>query len=429
MKNRITRVTKRDIFNLFNSGIDESNWLIDEVIHYPYYGRIEEVDFIKRLYNLKNIKSNDDRFDNAEDEIWQHTINNDDYPKNWIFEDERFGLLNGDDKTFLDFLCGVFHPEVRDENGGWRLFFDRINELLKKDGYQLYVSDTISSREVYSWKRYSPEDDIFVPFSERNKGLIKNKAIQLKIPRRARYQMFQAVNTYNDSFSEVDDTGWRMDTDTKEKSFRELKKFYTPKAYDANKNYTEVDNIDDFIQNTSPYNVLDAIESFCINMTFPNGKFTDIINQILKRHNIELELIDGKFSIYNQIIMPNIQTEELGLEELLFEANKFYKDGEILNALEKVWDALERLKSFYYPLLDKKESLLRIIKEISKGDKYRECFFDNEFRGLTKIGNEYRIRHHEKDKKELYDDAFSDYLYKKCLSLISSVLKELSPRH
>lgn len=182
MKNRITRVTKRDIFDLFNSGIDESNWLINEVIHYPYYGRIEEIDFIKRLYDLKNIKSNDDRFDNAEGDIWQHTINNDDYPKNWIFEDERFGLLNGDDKTLLDFLCGVFHPEVRDENGRWKLFFDRINELLKKDGYQLYVSDTISSREVYSWKQYSPEDDIFVPFSERNKGLIKKQSYSIKNP-------------------------------------------------------------------------------------------------------------------------------------------------------------------------------------------------------------------------------------------------------
>lgn len=429
MKNRITRITKRDIFNLFNSGIDESNWLIDEVVHYPYYGRIKEIDFIKRLYNLKNIKSNDDRFNNAEGDIWQHTINNDDYPKNWIFEDERFGLLNGDDRTFLDFLCGIFHPEVRDENGRWRLFFDKINELIKKDGYQLYVSDTISSREVYSWKQYCPEDDMFIPFSERNKGLIKNKAIRLKIPRQARYQILQAVNSYNDSISEFDDTGWRTDTDVKEVSFRELRKFYTPKAYDKNKNYTEVNNIDDFIQNTSPYSVLDVIESFYTNMPFPNGKFTETINQILKRHKLQLGLIDGKFSIFNQIITTDIKTEELGLEELLFEANEFYKDGKILNALEKVWDALERLKTFYYPSLDKIKSLQKIIKEISKGDEDRECFFDNEFRELTRIGNEYRIRHHEKDKKELYDDAFSDYLYKKCLSIISSSLKELSPHH
>lgn len=429
MKNRITRVTKRDVFDLFNNGIDENDWLIDEVIHYPYYGRIKEIDFIKRLYNLKNIKSNDDRFDDAEDDIRQHTINNNDYPKNWIFEDERFGLLNGDDETFLDFICGVFHPEVRDENRRWKLFFDSINELLKKDGYQLYASDTISSREVYSWKRYSPEDGVFVPFSERNKGLIKNKAIKLKIPRQARYQICQVVNSYNDRISEFDDTGLRTDTDVKEVSFRELRKFYTPKAYDKNKNYTEVDNIDDFIQNTSPYNVLDAIESFCVSMPPPNSKFTETINQILKRHKIQLKLIDEKFSILDQIIMSDIQTEELGLEELLFEANKFYEEGKILNALEKVWDALERLKTFYYPSLDKRKSLQRIIKEISKGDEDRKCFFDNEFRELTKIGNEYRIRHHEKDKKELYNDAFSDYLYKKCLSLISSSLKELSPHH
>ncbi len=381
------------------------------------------------MYNLKNIKSNDDRFNNAEGDIWQHTINNDDYPKNWIFEDERFGLLNGDDRTFLDFLCGIFHPEVRDENGRWRLFFDKINELIKKDGYQLYVSDTISSREVYSWKQYCPEDDMFIPFSERNKGLIKNKAIRLKIPRQARYQMLQAVNSYNDSISEFDDTGWRTDADVKEVSFRELRKFYTPKAYDKNKNYAEVNNMDDFIQNTSPYSVLDAIESFYTNMSFPNDKFTETINQILKRHKLQLELIDGKFSIFNQIITTDIKTEELGLEELLFEANEFYKDGKILNALEKVWDALERLKTFYYPSLDKKKSLQKIIKEISKGDEDRGCFFDNEFRELTRIGNEYRIRHHEKDKKELYDDAFSDYLYKKCLSIISSSLKELSPHH
>jgi hypothetical protein len=426
MKSKITRVTKRDVFNLFNNGIDNNSWLIDEVISYPYYGRIEEIDFIKRLYNLKNIKSNDDRLDNAEGDIWQHTVNNDDYSRNWIFEDERFGLLEGDDKIFLDFLCEIFHPEVRDENGEWRLFFDKINELIKKDDYQLYVSDTISSREVYSWKRYSPEDDIFTPFSERNKALIENRTIQLKIPRQARYQICQAINSYNDSVSEVDSTGWRTDTDIKEISLRELQNFYVPRAYNKDGKYTEVDNIEDFIQNTSPYGVLDAIESFCANTHSPDCKFTKIINQIFKRHRISLELINGKFTSFNQIITPNMQTREPGLEELLFEADKFYKEGRIFNALEKVWDAFERLKTFYYPTLDKRESLQRIIKEISKENIDRADFFDNEFKGLTKIGNEYRIRHHEKDKKELYDDSFSDYLYNKCLSLISVSLKEIS---
>ena len=42
----------------------------------------EEIEFLNRLYNLKLMKSHDSRFSNAEEDIWQHTINNQDYPYN-----------------------------------------------------------------------------------------------------------------------------------------------------------------------------------------------------------------------------------------------------------------------------------------------------------------------------------------------------------
>ena len=50
--NKITGVTRRDIFDLFKNGIKEDNWLIPEAIVYPYYGRLDIVEFLKRLYNL-----------------------------------------------------------------------------------------------------------------------------------------------------------------------------------------------------------------------------------------------------------------------------------------------------------------------------------------------------------------------------------------
>ena len=50
--NKITGITRRDIFDLFKKGITEDNWLTTETIYYPYYGRFEIVDFLKRLYNL-----------------------------------------------------------------------------------------------------------------------------------------------------------------------------------------------------------------------------------------------------------------------------------------------------------------------------------------------------------------------------------------
>lgn len=43
----------------------------------------------------------DTRYHNAEEDIWQHTVNNDDYPICWVFEDERFQLKNGSDGIYL----------------------------------------------------------------------------------------------------------------------------------------------------------------------------------------------------------------------------------------------------------------------------------------------------------------------------------------
>ncbi|MGK5734363.1 hypothetical protein ACSNOG_34130, partial [Streptomyces sp. URMC 124] len=69
-----------------------------ERVHYNYFGRLEEIEFLKRLYELKDMPSLDNRYCNAEDDIWQHTVNNDDYPFCWVFEDERFQLKNGSDE-------------------------------------------------------------------------------------------------------------------------------------------------------------------------------------------------------------------------------------------------------------------------------------------------------------------------------------------
>lgn len=111
----------------------------------------------------------DSRYENAKDDIWQHTINNDDYLINWVFKDERFELCDGDDATFLSFICEVFHPEVRDESKEWGFFFDKINELLKYDEYELYTYKEISGRKAFSWRIYSENNLQFIPSSIRHK--------------------------------------------------------------------------------------------------------------------------------------------------------------------------------------------------------------------------------------------------------------------
>lgn len=76
---------------------------------------------MKRLYDLEKLPSYDSRFKNAQGDIWQHTVNNDDYELGWVFEDDRFCLSAGnDDKYLLDFLCEMFHPTARIEKTDWQ---------------------------------------------------------------------------------------------------------------------------------------------------------------------------------------------------------------------------------------------------------------------------------------------------------------------
>ena len=120
--NNITGITKRDIFDLFSKGLNiDILWDTQKII-YPYYGRLSELEFLKRLYPLEQMPSSDPRFMNAEGDIWQHTVNNDDYPFCWIFDDDRFPLKNGNDEDFLRFLCEIFHPIVRNEEKDWFSF-------------------------------------------------------------------------------------------------------------------------------------------------------------------------------------------------------------------------------------------------------------------------------------------------------------------
>ena len=84
---RISEITKRDILDLFKHGIDIPDVWGTQRATYNYYGRLEEIEFLKRLYNLKSMPSLDSRFPDAEREIWQHTVNNNDYPFCWVFED------------------------------------------------------------------------------------------------------------------------------------------------------------------------------------------------------------------------------------------------------------------------------------------------------------------------------------------------------
>lgn len=418
---QITEITRRDIFGLFRNGIDIVYLWDSERVYYNYYGKLDELDFLRRLYNLKDLPSHDKRFKNAEDDILHHTINNDDYDDGWVFEDDRFELLSGDDEILLNFLCAVFNPAVRAENKPWQEFLKEINGLLREDGYELYPERKISGREVFGWKKYDPdENSLFIPFSMRHKQEIKLRQLTQSISRTARNQIYNLLDKYNSTFLETDETGWQYEISISESVFRDISQFYQPKAYDSSGKYVETNDMKQFISNTAPFCIFDAIEFFAkYNI---DNQFTAQINALFKLNRLQYKLENGRIesslvvSISKQAVAD---INEKGLKELLIEAEGYYNNGNKQIAVEKLWDAFERLKTYYSPELNKAKSADKIITDMSSSDINFKSMYENEFKALTAIGNEFRIRHHETTKIDITDMRQYDYFYKRCLALLS----------
>ncbi len=134
----ISEVTRKELFDLLR--------LSDK----PYHGSISEIDFLDRIYNLDEMPSYDGRsaYNTARKDIFQHTVNNDDWESDWVYTDDRFQLARGPDEVLLRFLSETLHPVVQDHEEAEELS-RRYNVVLRMDGWQLLPVREISGRPVY----------------------------------------------------------------------------------------------------------------------------------------------------------------------------------------------------------------------------------------------------------------------------------------
>jgi hypothetical protein len=430
--NHITEITRRDIIALFRNGYKDYNFLDGSYkVHYNYFGRLPEIEFLRKSYPLDKMPSNDPKFDNAQEDIWQHTVNNDDWTSDWIFTDDRFELRKGSDIIWLKFLCAVFHPENREEAGHWKEYLDKINNLIRIDGYELYESEKISDRAVYSWRKLTIEEIAhkgFLPFSLRHKSSIESKSLKLPtISKRLRTEIINLFNQYNETQYRTDETNWNYSITSKEAVIEDLRAYYTPKAFDEiTKNYSETTDLDSFVMSNFPHCVFDAIELFvCLNN---HNNFVDEINFILRKNGYPYKLLGGKFESEKIDVQIKEIAKEPGLRELIEQAMTRYRRSDLADkqiAVEKLWDAFERLKTYYGSGKQKSASAERVVNEIAKGEENYRSLFNEEFQKLTQIGNSFRIRHHEIDKIEIADNDYYDYFFQRCFVLINLALKYL----
>jgi len=136
-KRKITEITRRNISDAF--ALNRINWS----------GRLEEQDFLARIYDLKSMPSSDPRYSDASSDIWMHRTRFNDWEDDWIFTDSRFDLLRAPDDEYLRFLCEVIHPAVQWNPEHVETICTIINEHLRIDGLELCEVSQISGRPVF----------------------------------------------------------------------------------------------------------------------------------------------------------------------------------------------------------------------------------------------------------------------------------------
>lgn len=136
---RITRITRRDLFDYIRT---EGS---------PWHGRLDEIAFLSRLYDLDVLPSEDRRFDTAREDIYQHRVRNPgDWQDDWVLTDPRFGLDSGPDEKLLSFLTQLVHPVACATPERAATMVSEFNEKLNRDGWTREPRGLMSGRPLYA---------------------------------------------------------------------------------------------------------------------------------------------------------------------------------------------------------------------------------------------------------------------------------------
>jgi AbiJ N-terminal domain 3 len=149
MSNEISEVTRRAVIDFITTG--QLGWS----------GRLNDDDFLARLYDLTTLPSQDYRYRNAAGDIHQHRVNNYDWADDWVFYDSRFNILHASDEQFLRFLCESLHPVVRPSTEEARRLVDGYNKELAADGWEIVEAKQISGKPVYAPRKADSRVEVF----------------------------------------------------------------------------------------------------------------------------------------------------------------------------------------------------------------------------------------------------------------------------
>jgi len=104
--------------------------------------------FLSQIWSLRTMTSEDDRFSNAYEDIYQHTVNNNDWEIDFLFLDRL--KLADDNEVFNKFIETLVKPEFRKTEDEIMKFVLLINPYLEKEGHILSLKEISDGYPIYT---------------------------------------------------------------------------------------------------------------------------------------------------------------------------------------------------------------------------------------------------------------------------------------
>ncbi len=161
-------------------------------------------------------------------------------------------------------------------------------------------------------------------------------------------------------------------------------------------------------------------------------EFRATVNRIFSRNGVAFEMLSTGRIVR---VLPPVLGEDLKrtifrtgdrtLDNMLEECRTKFSDRNPLvrrEALERLWDGWERLKSLADPG-DKKRSI-KIILDATAAEPSLRARLEGEATELNSIGNSHLIRHSEVNQVPVIDVDQVDYLFHRLFAMIQLVLRK-----
>lgn len=157
-------------------------------------------------------------------------------------------------------------------------------------------------------------------------------------------------------------------------------------------------------------------------------EYSELVNGLLRVHSHPFQLVDGRVVRRGEpefeafINRRVIESGDDALDSLIEQARSAFwsvNPDQRRLAVERAWDAFERMKTLADP--KKKTGISVLLDRASTSPAVRDVL-ERECGELTRIGNDFQIRHFEVGTAALEDGPDLDYFFFRLYSLITRLL-------